>query len=121
MNAPDQRFTPGQVHMARPWLAGTELPAQRGILLREQLDISAEYVLLWFPGLGDPGARGALCAIARRDLTDDGQALAELPRTWVAKVYAAARRANRAGQWTWTGVGADIEAAHRANRRRSAR
>ncbi|MDN5920335.1 MAG: hypothetical protein L0I76_35430 [Pseudonocardia sp.] len=117
MGTTDQGFTPGQVHMARPWLAGAELPAQRGILLRDRLDITPEYALLWFPGLGAPGDRGALCAILRSNLTGDGQSLTELPPTWLRKVYAAARRANRDGEWTWTGVGADIEAAHRRARR----
>jgi hypothetical protein len=109
-------LAPGTVVDARPWVSGTELDPQRGIVLAP---FNAEYVLVWFPGMCDgeivtgKSVQPILVVKARMS---EPRPLADLPKAWVRQAYTLARAANRAGLWTWFAAGAAIQTAARKTR-----
>jgi len=114
--------TAGQVVNARPWRAGVELSAERGIVVGDY-GHQDEYVLVWFPGRNSGHVIiGHSVQPILRVKIEGARPLAELPKTWVRNAYRLARQANRAGAWDvsvpgFAAAGLAIEGAARALRK----
>lgn len=115
MTTTDHHFPAGYVVTARPWQRGTELAAQRGVVIAGSWDTAGEYVLVYFPDMGDPAVGTSVQPIMRAKLVPVST-IGAASAKFVSRIYNAMRRANRAGAWPhqWNAGGMAVEREHRA-------
>jgi hypothetical protein len=112
MNEITAKITAGSVVTARPWVAGSPLDVQRGIVMVP--DHTRNCALVWFPEMGDPRP-GTVQGIFLNEIEEVGT-LEDAAPSWVVTSYRACKRTNGAGAWRteWRAAGFAIESAARA-------
>jgi hypothetical protein len=85
----------GTVVTARPWVSGSELDPQRGLVCRLAPSGNDEYTVVWFPHLGAPESGPTVMVIRTEKIHDaapletgiDGMPFTELARLAAAGFY----------------------------------